>query len=127
MSTEYEKLAATIGPQENLTKKKMLDLFSAACLNPSILPQFREDGVETYAMWNLDQALKSLAGGQTRIQDYPTPQALLLRFVFRQKRLNGEIDLGEHAPSEFLVPLREALAAQEHSFDFYLSGGLFNG
>ena len=127
MSTEYEKLAATVGPRDNLTKKKMLDLFAAACLNPSILPQFREGGVETYAMWNLNQAFKSLAGGQTRIQDYTVPQALLLRFVFRQKRLNGEIDLGEDSPSEFLVPLRETLATQEHGFDFYLSGGLFNG
>lgn len=127
MSTAYEKLAATIGPRENLTKKKMLDLFAAVCLNPSILPQFRDGGVEAYAMWNLDQALKSLAGGQTRIQDYTAPQALLLRFVFRQKRLNGEIDLGEYTPSEFLVPLREALATQKRGFDFYLSGGLFNG
>lgn len=123
--TAFENAVSMIDPSERLTKDQMLKLYRMGYC-PSYTGEWKTRGLEIVALSDMKVALNSLRCGN--VSCYQKGQIIMLALIFRQKRQNGEIKVEEGKDSsDFLPILREALLAQEHGFEYYLNGGLFNG
>lgn len=123
--TAFENAVGMIDPSERLTKDQMLELYRLSYCSPGLTDEWKARGLEIVALSDLKVALNSLRYGN--VSCYQKGQIIMLALIFRQKRQNGEIKVEEGKDSsDFLPILREALLTQEHGFEYYLNGGLFN-
>lgn len=123
--TAFENAVSMIDPSERLTKDQMLELYRTSCCSPGYTGEWKARGLEIVALSDLKIALNSLRCGN--VGCYQNGQMIMLSLVFRQKRQNGEIEIdGGKGFYDILPALREALLTQEHGFEYYLNGGLFN-
>lgn len=123
--TAFENAVSMIDPSERLSKDQMLELYRMSYCSPGLTDEWKGKYLEAVAHNDLKLALYSLRSGN--IKHYQNGQMTMLSLVFRQKRQNGEIEIdGDKGFYDILPALREALLTQEHGFEYYLSGGLFN-
>lgn len=123
--TAFENAVGMIDPSERLTKDQMLELYRLSYCSPGLTDEWKAHGLEIVALSDLKMALNSLRCGN--VSYYQNGQMTMLSLVFRQKRQDGEIEIdGDKGFYDILPALREALLTQEHGFEYYLSGGLFN-
>lgn len=124
--TAFENAVSMIDPSERLTKDQMLELYRMSYCSPGLTDEWKVQYLEAVAHNDMKAALSSLRSGNIRY--YQNGQMTMLSLVFRQKRQNGEIEIdGDKGFYDILPALREALLTQEHGFDYYMNGGLFNG
>ena len=124
--TAFENAVSMIDPFERLTKDQMLELYRMSYCSPGLTDEWKAQYLEAVAHNDMKAALNSLRCGN--VSCYQKGQIIMLALIFRQKRQNGEIKVEEGKDSsDFLPILREALLTQEHGYEYYLNGGLFNG
>lgn len=78
---------------------------------------------------NLPAALRKMLSGSVNRDDFSMCEYVCLVFIMRQKnsRMETSISRMDAENDLALSKLAVALAHQEHGYDYYLNGGLFNG